>query len=214
MQVQVAHLPWRQMTYKFLNTIVDDFGAFIIKAPFLYRLAVFRDDVVFLIYVYQRWIYRVDPSRANEFGFSAQAPTDGSADGAGAAVEGTAAAPALQAGAGSEKGQPEAEEPAGTSSAATGRRQQAQAQVRRPVGSDSVRCCCLMVVCLARHSLCCSPPQSNTPCLFLSILCVLPSVRTTQFVLSLQLVLRLLAVRNAYFLCVVHASQACVSISG
>ena len=22
----VAHLPWRQMTYKFLNTIVDDLG--------------------------------------------------------------------------------------------------------------------------------------------------------------------------------------------
>ena len=70
----VAHLPWRQMTYKFLNTIVDDFGAFIIKAPFLYRLAVFRDDVVFLIYIYQRWIYRVDTSRVNEFGFSDKAP--------------------------------------------------------------------------------------------------------------------------------------------
>ena len=29
---------------------------------------VFRDDVVFLIYLYQRWIYRVDKKRANEFG--------------------------------------------------------------------------------------------------------------------------------------------------
>lgn len=70
----VAHLPWRQMTYKFLNTIVDDLGAFIIKAPFLYRLSVFRDDIVFLMYIYQRWIYRVDKSRVNEFGFSNQAP--------------------------------------------------------------------------------------------------------------------------------------------
>jgi hypothetical protein len=70
----VAHLPWRQMTYKFLNTIVDDLGAFIIKAPFLYRLSVFRDDVVFLMYIYQRWIYRVDKTRVNEFGFSDKAP--------------------------------------------------------------------------------------------------------------------------------------------
>ena len=35
-----------------------------------YRLAVFRDDVVFLIYLYQRWIYRVDKNRVNEFGFT------------------------------------------------------------------------------------------------------------------------------------------------
>eukprot|EP00884_Botryococcus_braunii_P022883 jgi/Botrbrau1/9279/Bobra.0111s0007.1 len=65
----VAHLPWRQMTYKFLNTIIDDLFAFVIKMPWLHRLSVFRDDVVFLIYLYQRWIYRVDKSRANEFGY-------------------------------------------------------------------------------------------------------------------------------------------------
>ena len=64
----VAHLPWRQLTYKFLNTIIDDLFAFVIKMPLLHRLSVFRDDVVFLIYLYQRWIYRVDTKRANEFG--------------------------------------------------------------------------------------------------------------------------------------------------
>ena len=64
----VAHLPWRQMTYKFLNTIIDDLFAFVIKMPTLHRLSVFRDDIVFLIYMYQRWIYRVDKKRANEFG--------------------------------------------------------------------------------------------------------------------------------------------------
>ena len=42
----VAHLPWRQMTYKFLNTIIDDLFAFVIKMPTLHRLSVFRDDVV------------------------------------------------------------------------------------------------------------------------------------------------------------------------
>ena len=39
----VAHMPWRQMTYKFLNTIIDDLFAFVIKMPLLHRLSVFRD---------------------------------------------------------------------------------------------------------------------------------------------------------------------------
>ena len=64
----VAALPWRQMTFKFLNTIIDDLFAFVIKMPLLHRLSVFRDDVIFLIYLYQRWIYHVDKRRANEFG--------------------------------------------------------------------------------------------------------------------------------------------------
>jgi len=32
----------------------------------------FRDDIVFFIMLYQRYIYREDPSRLNEFGFSAE----------------------------------------------------------------------------------------------------------------------------------------------
>ncbi|KAK4780445.1 hypothetical protein SAY87_016551 [Trapa incisa] len=68
----VAHLPWRQMTYKFLNTIIDDLFAFVIKMPTLHRLSVFRDDVIFLIYLYQWWIYPVDKSRVNEFGFGGE----------------------------------------------------------------------------------------------------------------------------------------------
>lgn len=66
----VAHLPWRQMTYKFLNTIIDDLFAFVIKMPLLHRLSVFRDDLIFAIYLYQRWIYRVDKTRPNEFGYA------------------------------------------------------------------------------------------------------------------------------------------------
>ncbi|XP_057970106.1 uncharacterized protein LOC131159322 isoform X2 [Malania oleifera] len=68
----VAHLPWRQMTYKFLNTIIDDLFAFVIKMPTLHRLSVFRDDVIFLIYLYQRWVYPVDRRRVNEFGFGGE----------------------------------------------------------------------------------------------------------------------------------------------
>ncbi|GFH22516.1 uncharacterized protein HaLaN_19990, partial [Haematococcus lacustris] len=43
-----------------------------IKMPLLHRLSVFRDDLVFLVYLYQRWIYRVDPKRVNEFGWGGE----------------------------------------------------------------------------------------------------------------------------------------------
>nr|SVE90406.1 EOG090X032C [Daphnia sinensis] len=66
----VAHLPWRMMTYKALNTFIDDIFAFVIKMPTLYRIGCLRDDIIFFIFLYQRWIYRVDPSRLNEYGVS------------------------------------------------------------------------------------------------------------------------------------------------
>ncbi|KAG2361748.1 cleft lip and palate associated transmembrane protein [Suillus spraguei] len=64
----VAHMPMKAMIYKTLSTVVDDLFAFCIKMPMLHRLACFRDDVVFLIFLYQRWIYRIDPKRVNEYG--------------------------------------------------------------------------------------------------------------------------------------------------
>ncbi|KZP13461.1 cleft lip and palate transmembrane 1 [Athelia psychrophila] len=64
----VSHMNGRSMGYKFLSTIVDDLFAFCIKMPFLHRLACFRDDAVFLVFLYQRYIYRVDPNRVNEYG--------------------------------------------------------------------------------------------------------------------------------------------------
>lgn len=42
----------------------------------MHRLACFRDDVVFLILLYQRWIYRIDPTRANEYGQVLQGETE------------------------------------------------------------------------------------------------------------------------------------------
>eukprot|EP01116_Phalansterium_solitarium_P006671 TRINITY_DN19011_c0_g1_i1.p1 TRINITY_DN19011_c0_g1~~TRINITY_DN19011_c0_g1_i1.p1 ORF type:complete len:596 (-),score=240.59 TRINITY_DN19011_c0_g1_i1:399-2138(-) len=84
----VAHLPWKTFMYKALNTFIDDLFAFIIKMPTLHRLACFRDDIIFLVYLYQRWIYRVDKSRVNEFGQggddadSTDAPAVSAADGA------------------------------------------------------------------------------------------------------------------------------------
>ena len=49
--------------YKAFNTFIDDLFAFIITMPTAHRVACFRDDIVFLIYLYQRYLYPVDKSR-------------------------------------------------------------------------------------------------------------------------------------------------------
>ncbi len=64
----VAHMPAKAMMYKFFNTFIDDLFAFTIKMPILHRLATLRDDVIFFVYIYQRWAYRIDYTRVNEFG--------------------------------------------------------------------------------------------------------------------------------------------------
>ncbi|GKY94599.1 hypothetical protein MPSEU_000425400 [Mayamaea pseudoterrestris] len=62
----VAHLPWRVLAYKFVNTFIDDLFSFIIRMPTLARIGCFRDDIVFFVYLYQRWLYPVDVSRPVE----------------------------------------------------------------------------------------------------------------------------------------------------
>ncbi|KAJ5936079.1 hypothetical protein N7454_005377 [Penicillium verhagenii] len=64
----VAHMPGKAMAYKFLNTFIDDLFAFTVKMPWLHRLATLRDDVIFFIWLYQGWKYKVDYKRVNEFG--------------------------------------------------------------------------------------------------------------------------------------------------
>ncbi|CAJ1429423.1 unnamed protein product [Effrenium voratum] len=59
----VAHLPWKRFIYRAINTFIDDLFSFIIKMPTMHRMSCFRDDVVFLIYLYQRHIYPVDTNR-------------------------------------------------------------------------------------------------------------------------------------------------------
>lgn len=103
----VAHLPWRQMTYKFLNTIIDDLFAFVIKMPLLHRLSVFRDDLIFLIYIYQRWIYRVDKTRPNEFGYVAEQTPEGQEAPTAAAAGGSAQAAADEGDAAAASTEPE-----------------------------------------------------------------------------------------------------------
>ncbi|KAL5339704.1 cleft lip and palate transmembrane protein 1-domain-containing protein [Aspergillus crustosus] len=64
----VAHMPGKAMTYKFLNTFIDDLFAFTVKMPWLHRLATLRDDVIFFVWLYQSYKYKVDYTRVNEFG--------------------------------------------------------------------------------------------------------------------------------------------------
>merc|ERR550537_875772 len=63
-----AHMPWKTFMYKALNTFIDDLFAFIIKMPTMHRLSCLRDDLIFVCYLYQRWLYGVDKKRPNEFG--------------------------------------------------------------------------------------------------------------------------------------------------
>eukprot|EP00076_Gallus_gallus_P036639 XP_025002177.1 uncharacterized protein LOC107050300 [Gallus gallus] len=39
----VAHLPWRMLSYKALNTFIDDLFAFVIRMPIMYRIGCLRD---------------------------------------------------------------------------------------------------------------------------------------------------------------------------
>ena len=59
----VEHMPQRTLFYKFLNTIIDDLFSFIITMPTMHRISCFRDDVIFVVYLYQRYKYRVDKTR-------------------------------------------------------------------------------------------------------------------------------------------------------
>ncbi|XP_065314816.1 lipid scramblase CLPTM1L-like isoform X2 [Gordionus sp. m RMFG-2023] len=62
----VSHLPWKAFMYKAFNTFIDDLFAFIITMPTTHRIACFRDDLIFLCYLYQRWLYPVDKKRMDE----------------------------------------------------------------------------------------------------------------------------------------------------
>jgi len=76
----VAHLPWRVLGYRFVNTFIDDLFAFIIRMPTMARMSCFRDDVVFIIYLWQRYLYPVDANRPVEgggVGDVVDAPVDG-----------------------------------------------------------------------------------------------------------------------------------------
>merc|ERR1719161_1765219 len=68
----VAHMPWRVLAYKFFNTFIDDVFAFFIMSDYMtkkHRYMTLRDDIVFFVFMYQRYLYKVDMTRADEFGY-------------------------------------------------------------------------------------------------------------------------------------------------
>ena len=83
----VAHLPMKVFVYKIFNTFVDDVFAFMIEMPLKHKLMTLRDDVVFVIFILQAYIYRVDKSRINEFGYAYE-DADAAADAVAVAVAG------------------------------------------------------------------------------------------------------------------------------
>lgn len=48
----VAHLNNKALMFTFLNTIIDDLFSFIVEMPTMQRLSCFRDDFIFVIYMY------------------------------------------------------------------------------------------------------------------------------------------------------------------
>ena len=79
----VAHMPIRVFMYKIFNTFVDDVFAFLIEMPLKHKLMTLRDDVVFLGFLVQAYMYRVDKTRANEFGFAYAEQGEGEGEGEG-----------------------------------------------------------------------------------------------------------------------------------
>jgi len=59
----VDHLPWKTLIYRFISTIIDDIFVFMVSVPWLQRVFCFRDDIIFVLYLIQRRIYRVDKNR-------------------------------------------------------------------------------------------------------------------------------------------------------
>jgi len=66
----VAHLPWKVFVYKIFNTFVDDVFAFLVEMPTKHKIMTLRDDVVFVIFLVQAYMYRVDKMRVNEYGYA------------------------------------------------------------------------------------------------------------------------------------------------
>merc|ERR1712099_144307 len=54
----VEHLPWRALTYQAINTFIDDIFVLCIRMPEVQKYSVFRDDIIFVICCFQRWLYR------------------------------------------------------------------------------------------------------------------------------------------------------------
>lgn len=53
----VEAMPLAAFLFRTVNTFVDDLFAFVIPMPTLTRLSAFRDDIVFVVLMWQWWVY-------------------------------------------------------------------------------------------------------------------------------------------------------------
>ncbi|PHJ20351.1 cleft lip and palate transmembrane protein 1 protein [Cystoisospora suis] len=60
----VTHMPWTVLGYQFTNTFIDDVFSCFIRMPKMHRMSVFRDDVVFIVFLIQRYLYRHSKKRS------------------------------------------------------------------------------------------------------------------------------------------------------
>jgi len=67
----VEHLPWKALTYQFINTFIDDIFTWCIRMPEMQKYSAFRDDIVFVVCCVQRWMYR-KPSKKSTKDLSAK----------------------------------------------------------------------------------------------------------------------------------------------
>lgn len=64
----VTHLTGNMMVYKIFNTFVDDAFAWLVDSPVKWKVMCLRDDVIFGVLCYQKWVYKTDYGRENDFG--------------------------------------------------------------------------------------------------------------------------------------------------
>lgn len=86
----VEHLPWKALTYQAINTFIDDIFMLCIRMPEVQKYSVFRDDIIFVICLVQRWLYR-KPEKVATADTAGTAAAAASADPGAGATEATPA---------------------------------------------------------------------------------------------------------------------------
>uniref|UniRef100_A0A674EN61 Lipid scramblase CLPTM1L n=1 Tax=Salmo trutta TaxID=8032 RepID=A0A674EN61_SALTR len=64
----VGHLQWNVLMYKAVNTFVNDAFTCVFSTHPSHQLGCFRDEILFLLYLYQRRLYSTNKTRCREYG--------------------------------------------------------------------------------------------------------------------------------------------------
>ena len=61
----VGYFPMSVFFYRLVEVLIDEAIATVLNLPTIFCISCYRNDVVFLLYMIQRWMYRVDPNRSD-----------------------------------------------------------------------------------------------------------------------------------------------------